>query len=68
MYWPSKTLIFSGIFLAYILHSIYNIVDLFLPPTCTDPGLSQFILVNKTKASTLTLHNYGPNIGVIQST
>ncbi|KAF4529616.1 hypothetical protein B566_EDAN018026, partial [Ephemera danica] len=31
----SFTLMFSGIFLAYILHSIWSIAQLFVPPSCS---------------------------------
>ncbi|XP_033210206.1 cleft lip and palate transmembrane protein 1-like protein [Belonocnema kinseyi] len=34
MKWPSFSLIISGVFLAYICHSIYNISLLFIPPPC----------------------------------
>ncbi|KAG8240246.1 hypothetical protein J437_LFUL004706 [Ladona fulva] len=37
MQWPSFTLIISGVFIAYILHSIWTMAQLFVPPSCS-PG------------------------------
>ncbi len=34
----SFSLLFSGIFIAYVLHSIYSIAQIFLPPGCGDEG------------------------------
>lgn len=34
MQWPSLTLILSGIFIAYIGHALWTLVQLFVPPKC----------------------------------
>ncbi|XP_021962765.1 cleft lip and palate transmembrane protein 1-like protein [Folsomia candida] len=46
----SWSLLFSGIFTAYVLHSIYSIVGIYIPPTCGDGShcLKSF-LANKPK-------------------
>lgn len=38
MFTFSWTLLFSGIFTAYVLHSIYSIVGIYIPPTCRVEG------------------------------
>jgi len=53
MFWPSKTLVLSAIFIAYISHSIYNIVDLFIPPKCKDPVCLNSFLSTKPKLQLL---------------
>ncbi|XP_071443905.1 lipid scramblase CLPTM1L [Hetaerina americana] len=35
MRWPSFTLIISGLFLGYIVHSIWTLAQLFVPTSCT---------------------------------
>ena len=34
MQWPSLSLILSGIFIAYIGHALWTLVQLFVPPKC----------------------------------
>ncbi|PSN48282.1 Cleft lip and palate transmembrane protein 1-like protein [Blattella germanica] len=39
MQWPSLSLILSGVFIAYIGHSIWQLAQLFVPPKCSDREL-----------------------------
>ncbi|KRT81708.1 hypothetical protein AMK59_5229 [Oryctes borbonicus] len=44
---PSLTLIFSGIFLAFIGHSIWNLILIFRPPTCNVGDICYTSYLNK---------------------
>lgn len=46
---PSFTLIFSGLFIAYVLHSIWSLANLFITPKCTkEPCLQSYLNSNPT--------------------
>ncbi|GLV45925.1 uncharacterized protein CBL_11722 [Carabus blaptoides fortunei] len=52
---PSLTLILSGLFIAYVLHSMWTLANLFIPPKCTEePCFPSFFNTNPT----LTLNAY----------
>lgn len=68
---PSFTLILSGVFIAYVLHSMWSLAQLFVPPSCNkepcfksylmmQPQLDLFTYTSETKKpspqSVLTLH------------
>ena len=39
MHFPSFTLILSGVFISYVLYSIWTIGSLYFPPQCSDVEL-----------------------------
>ncbi|CAL8100685.1 unnamed protein product [Orchesella dallaii] len=45
----SWSTIFSAIFLAYMAHSIYSLVSIFIPPKCQDAHCVKSFLTNKPK-------------------
>ncbi|XP_043195211.1 cleft lip and palate transmembrane protein 1-like protein isoform X2 [Amphibalanus amphitrite] len=61
---PSFTLVLSGLFLAYILHSLWTIASLFLPPTCheTSKDCIQSHLSTKPKLQFLLYLSNSANI------
>lgn len=65
MKWPSLTLIFSGIFIAYVLHSMWSLFSLFIPPKCnkepcfnsyfnSDPKLNLILYTSEFSKPTIT--------------
>lgn len=46
---PSLTLVLSGIFIAYILHSMWVLAQLFTAPKCTGTPCFKSYLANKPK-------------------
>ncbi|XP_037085483.1 LOW QUALITY PROTEIN: cleft lip and palate transmembrane protein 1-like protein [Pollicipes pollicipes] len=61
---PSLTLVLSGIFIAYILHSLWTIASLFLHPTCQGASKDclQSHLSTKPKLQLLLYVSNSPNI------
>lgn len=46
---PSLTLVLSGIFIAYIIHSMWVLAQLFIAPKCTGNPCYQSFLANDPK-------------------
>jgi len=49
----SLSLVLSGLFMAFILHAIYNIVDMFIPPKCNDKFCMKSYLSTRPKLQLL---------------
>jgi hypothetical protein len=61
MYFPSLTLIFSGIFIAFIANSIYTLSLLFVAPKCTDSPCFTSYLAQNPKLQLVLFTSVQPN-------